>query len=108
MSPEGINCPICLYPPVAAKITRCGHIYCWACVLHFLSLTDNAWQKCPICFESIYQKDLKRYVLYKIANLAFIEYILMTREIVILIVKLVNEYVKSRKLFIYLNVFLSY
>lgn len=28
-------CPICLGPPLAAKMTRCGHIYCW-CVLCLL------------------------------------------------------------------------
>lgn len=53
------SCPICLYPPTVAKITRCGHMYCWPCVLHYLSLSDKAWGKCPICFESIYKDDLK-------------------------------------------------
>ncbi|XP_055935748.1 RING finger protein 10-like [Argiope bruennichi] len=52
-------CPICLYAPVAAKITRCGHIYCWPCVLHYLSLTDKTWQKCPICFEAVHKTELK-------------------------------------------------
>ncbi|KAG8183065.1 hypothetical protein JTE90_010892 [Oedothorax gibbosus] len=52
-------CPICLYVPVAAKITRCGHIYCWPCLLHYLSLTDKTWQKCPICFEAVHKTDLK-------------------------------------------------
>ena len=45
----------------AAKITRCGHMYCWPCLLHYLSLSDKAWRKCPICYESIYKDDLKRY-----------------------------------------------
>uniref|UniRef100_A0A4D5R9P8 E3 ubiquitin-protein ligase RNF10 n=1 Tax=Scolopendra viridis TaxID=118503 RepID=A0A4D5R9P8_SCOVI len=53
------SCPICLYEPVAAKITRCGHIYCWACILHYLALTDKTWRKCPICFEAVHKKDLK-------------------------------------------------
>lgn len=53
------SCPICLYEPVAAKITRCGHIYCWACILHYLALSDKSWRKCPICYESIHKKDLK-------------------------------------------------
>lgn len=26
---EEAQCPICLYPPVACKITKCGHYYCW-------------------------------------------------------------------------------
>ncbi|XP_002736630.2 E3 ubiquitin-protein ligase RNF10-like [Saccoglossus kowalevskii] len=56
------SCPICLYPPTAAKITRCGHIYCWPCILHYLSLSDKTWKKCPICYEAVHQNDLKSVV----------------------------------------------
>lgn len=59
LAPEPTICPICLYYPVAAKITRCGHIFCWPCVLHYLALTDKPWHKCPICFEAVHRKDLK-------------------------------------------------
>lgn len=59
MSPEETTCPICLYPPVAAKMTRCGHIFCWSCILHYLALSDKSWRKCPICYESVHRKDLK-------------------------------------------------
>lgn len=59
LAPELVNCPICLCYPTAAKITRCGHIYCWPCVLHYLALTDKPWHKCPICFEAVHRKDLK-------------------------------------------------
>jgi len=53
-------CPICLYPPRAAKLTRCGHIYCWPCILHYLSLREEkTWMKCPICYEALHEKDLK-------------------------------------------------
>ena len=52
-------CPICLDTPLAPKITRCGHIYCWSCVLHYLALSDHKWRKCPICFDSIQSIDLK-------------------------------------------------
>lgn len=58
-SHESIVCPICLYPPQASKMTKCGHVYCWSCILHYLALSDKSWRKCPICFESIYKKDLK-------------------------------------------------
>ncbi|KAM3939517.1 E3 ubiquitin-protein ligase RNF10 [Leptodactylus fuscus] len=58
-SHEVPSCPICLYPPVAAKITRCGHIYCWACILHYLSLSEKDWSRCPICYSSVLKKDLK-------------------------------------------------
>lgn len=61
-SHEVPSCPICLYPPVAAKITRCGHIYCWSCILHYLSLSDKSWHKCPICYEAVHKKDLKSVV----------------------------------------------
>lgn len=53
------SCPICLEHPRAAKITRCGHIYCWACILHYLTLGEKTWRKCPICYESVHDKDLK-------------------------------------------------
>ncbi|CAH1154025.1 unnamed protein product [Phaedon cochleariae] len=56
------SCPICLYPPVAAKMTRCGHIYCWSCVLHYLSLSDKPSRKCPICYEPLEKQDLKSVV----------------------------------------------
>uniref|UniRef100_A0A8B9CFK6 E3 ubiquitin-protein ligase RNF10 n=1 Tax=Anser brachyrhynchus TaxID=132585 RepID=A0A8B9CFK6_9AVES len=58
-SHEVPSCPICLYPPTAAKITRCGHIFCWACILHYLSLSEKTWSKCPICYGSVHKKDLK-------------------------------------------------
>ncbi|KAJ1093381.1 hypothetical protein NDU88_006482 [Pleurodeles waltl] len=61
-SHEVPSCPICLYPPTAAKITRCGHIFCWPCILHYLSLGEREWSKCPICYGSILKKDLKSVV----------------------------------------------
>lgn len=55
------SCPICLYPPRAAKITKCGHVYCWPCMLHYISLSSGkgGWSKCPICCEPVYSDDLK-------------------------------------------------
>ncbi|XP_075881686.1 E3 ubiquitin-protein ligase RNF10 [Nelusetta ayraudi] len=61
-SHEVPSCPICLYPPVAARITRCGHIFCWPCMLHYLSLSDRNWSKCPICYEAVHGGDLKSVV----------------------------------------------
>jgi hypothetical protein len=52
-------CPICLHSPVAAQMTRCGHIYCYPCMLHYAALSDHAWRKCPICFESVYVSQLR-------------------------------------------------
>uniref|UniRef100_A0A1L8DSU4 E3 ubiquitin-protein ligase RNF10 n=1 Tax=Nyssomyia neivai TaxID=330878 RepID=A0A1L8DSU4_9DIPT len=58
-SNEDAQCPICLYAPVAGKMTRCGHVYCWACILHYLALSDKTWRKCPICYEPVHVEDLK-------------------------------------------------
>ena len=54
-----ITCPICLELPIAAKITRCGHIFCWTCMLHYLSLSDENNRPCPICSEPVYRSDLR-------------------------------------------------
>lgn len=56
------TCPICLETPKAAKITKCGHIYCWTCMLHYLSLSDEKCRQCPICFEFVYKNDLRSVV----------------------------------------------
>ncbi|KAM3867856.1 E3 ubiquitin-protein ligase RNF10 [Diretmus argenteus] len=61
-SHEVPSCPICLYPPLAAHITRCGHIFCWPCMLHYVSLSDKSWSKCPICYEAVHTADLKSVV----------------------------------------------
>ncbi|XP_018022475.2 uncharacterized protein LOC108678524 isoform X2 [Hyalella azteca] len=56
------NCPVCLYEPVAPKVTRCGHIYCYPCILHYLALSDKKWRSCPICYEMVVREDLKSVV----------------------------------------------
>lgn len=66
---EELQCPICLYPPVAAKLTRCGHAYCWPCLLHYLSLSDKTWRKCPICYDAIHAGDLKSCTIEQLRDL---------------------------------------
>lgn len=56
------TCPICLDPPISAKVTRCGHIFCWTCMLHYLSLCDEKVRQCPICFEPVSEGDLRSVV----------------------------------------------
>ncbi|KAF9229030.1 hypothetical protein BS17DRAFT_742607 [Gyrodon lividus] len=58
---EGLTtCPICLSPPVAPRMTKCGHVFCFPCILHYLSMSDNLkWARCPICFDSVNEKQLK-------------------------------------------------
>ncbi|KAG9222420.1 hypothetical protein CCMSSC00406_0002755 [Pleurotus cornucopiae] len=54
-----ISCPICLAPPTAPRMTKCGHVYCYPCILHYLNTSDNKWARCPICFDSVNEKQLK-------------------------------------------------
>ena len=56
------SCPICLYPPRAAKTARCGHVFCWPCILHYLALSDDTSRKCPICYAQVSKADLKSVV----------------------------------------------
>ncbi|KAI8092779.1 uncharacterized protein BX664DRAFT_277284 [Halteromyces radiatus] len=58
---EALSCPICLSPPTAARVSKCGHTFCLSCILHYLELREpkKQWRKCPICWESIYGRDLK-------------------------------------------------
>ncbi|KAG6851336.1 hypothetical protein H0H93_005734 [Arthromyces matolae] len=57
---EGITtCPICLSEPTAPRMTKCGHIYCFPCILHYLSQSENKWVQCPICFDSVNERQLK-------------------------------------------------
>jgi hypothetical protein len=60
-SMQTLKCPICLSEPQAGKITRCGHVYCWSCLLHYLALSDKPWRKCPVCSEAIYKQDIRRF-----------------------------------------------
>uniref|UniRef100_H2Z6N5 E3 ubiquitin-protein ligase RNF10 n=1 Tax=Ciona savignyi TaxID=51511 RepID=H2Z6N5_CIOSA len=58
------SCPICLYEPQVAKITKCGHIFCWPCILHYLSLDTKMGRKCPICHEPVVKAELKSVSVY--------------------------------------------
>ncbi|KAL3315198.1 hypothetical protein Ciccas_006170 [Cichlidogyrus casuarinus] len=59
------ECPICLYPPVAPRMERCGHIYCYPCLLQYIVNDDDGrgFRKCAICDSLIYQSHLKRVAL---------------------------------------------
>ena len=57
-------CPICLEAAeqmVAPRITKCGHIFCWPCLLQYLNYERaNAWKKCPLCADPVYKRDIRR------------------------------------------------
>ncbi|KAJ1823041.1 hypothetical protein LPJ60_001792 [Coemansia sp. RSA 2675] len=58
---ETAACPICLSPPVAARVAKCGHVFCFSCVLRYLSFESEGGmvpKKCPICWAMIAGDDL--------------------------------------------------
>jgi len=64
---DKIECAICLDKPIAPRSTRCGHVFCFPCILHhFAVLNDgneklkiSAWHKCPICHKEVLKRKLK-------------------------------------------------
>ena len=56
---DELCCPICLEPPVAPQVTKCGHVFCFACLLHHAATAEKKWSTCPICFEMVYVEDLR-------------------------------------------------
>ncbi|CAK9784467.1 hypothetical protein CC85DRAFT_273043 [Cutaneotrichosporon oleaginosum] len=57
---QGRSCPICLSKPVAGRMTKCGHIFCLPCILHFIALSDvPRAASCPICGDTIQESMLK-------------------------------------------------
>ncbi|KAJ3281634.1 hypothetical protein HDU79_010598, partial [Rhizoclosmatium sp. JEL0117] len=63
--PHPINnhptCPICLNPPTAPRVTRCGHVFCYPCMLRYLESGNpgNEYGTCPVCLEYVYSKDVR-------------------------------------------------
>lgn len=57
-SSDFLSCPICLCEAVVPKVTRCGHVFCYSCALHYVSIEDSS-KECPICHDIISIKDLR-------------------------------------------------
>ncbi len=57
------RCPICLCPAVCPRVTRCGHIYCFACVLRHFGSERKYKASCPMCYEPITHSELRGVVM---------------------------------------------
>ncbi|KAL1967297.1 hypothetical protein VTN77DRAFT_3343 [Rasamsonia byssochlamydoides] len=65
---QATSCPICLSMPVAPRMAKCGHIFCFSCLIRYMHSTDEEnpvpekkprWKKCPICWDTIYISDAR-------------------------------------------------
>ena len=58
------QCPICMEPAgfmVAPRVTKCGHLFCYACLLQYLDFEKQyAWKKCPLCSDPVYKRDIRK------------------------------------------------
>jgi hypothetical protein len=51
----------------APRVTKCGHLFCWPCLLQYLAFErEYAWKKCPLCTEPIYKTDIRRVTIQQI------------------------------------------
>ncbi len=54
------TCAICLGEYIAPRITQCGHIYCYPCILrHLHSSEGTSMGKCPCCYHWVQQNELR-------------------------------------------------
>jgi len=65
------------------RVTKCGHLYCWPCLLQYLAFErEYSWKKCPLCADPIYKADIRKvtilhvdqnfddFAIAKVANMA--------------------------------------
>lgn len=57
-----LQCPICLDSFVSPRITKCGHCFCYTCLIHHVqsvALSQQNQTKCPCCSMPIYLDDVR-------------------------------------------------
>lgn len=57
---DEIRCPVCLEDPSPPVVTKCGHVYCWKCIIHCILVknkTRNA--ACPLCACVLTTEDVR-------------------------------------------------
>jgi hypothetical protein len=73
-STEVYTCPICLEKKlICPKITRCGHIFCWPCLLNYYEYwtkvsINKKIPNCPLCKEKISLHQIKLCEVIESAN----------------------------------------
>ncbi len=60
---KDIMCPICLSPAICSRVTSCGHIYCFVCILRHFGPEKNFKASCPMCYKTTTYPDLRGIVI---------------------------------------------
>ncbi|QEU62813.1 Slx8 [Kluyveromyces lactis] len=61
-------CPICMEPPEAALVTKCGHIFCTTCLYGMVNSSKGNGRRnglCALCRENVKLQDLRLIVMRK-------------------------------------------
>ncbi|GKZ01459.1 hypothetical protein MPSEU_001096500 [Mayamaea pseudoterrestris] len=66
-------CPICLDEFTCARITKCGHVFCLACLMHHIHSVaqtnmNNAAPKCPCCAVPTCLSDVRPVLLQSVTS----------------------------------------
>jgi hypothetical protein len=65
---EEMTCSICLENPTCPRIAKCGHVFCWSCILQLFSYHEHtSLAPCPVCLrEKIRLVDLRAVIVEKL------------------------------------------
>ncbi|KAG0673338.1 hypothetical protein C6P43_001408 [Kluyveromyces marxianus] len=61
-------CPICMEPPEAALVTKCGHIFCTTCLYGMINSSKGNGRKnglCALCRENVRPQELRLVIMRK-------------------------------------------
>lgn len=60
-SSDPTTCSICIDPPTCPRVAKCGHVFCWPCILQLFSYHErSSIAPCPVCLrEKIGVVDLR-------------------------------------------------
>lgn len=61
-------CPICMEPPEAALVTKCGHVFCTTCLYGMVNSSKGNGRRnglCALCRENVKLQDLRLIVMRK-------------------------------------------
>lgn len=75
-----IVCPICLDSVNVPKVTKCGHVYCWSCILKYFSLSEEVYRRCPVCAGQVCTAEMRTVRFVMSPEAAEVDFCLLGRD----------------------------